>query len=210
MTISDILSNNEFKKLIQGTEPLTAAEKLEYDAWEHAHRVFLLEELAKEYDITEESLPVRDVGEDSPGEDEVWVWNDEKWEDNDPPVGWHKTSMYGGYGKGDDAYCNWWHEPVCGRCGGNPYWLPGETREEDLPDLVPLFENLSRLSKEAKNRVNAKHPPYKGRTPGFASVFMGALPIIPLFDKEAFDKWKAADDAYKAKVAQRAKEKYGI
>jgi hypothetical protein len=86
----------------------------------------------------------------------------------------------------------------------------GLNETENLPDLVPLLENLSRLSEKARNKVKVRLPPYEGQTPGLASVFMDALPIIPLFDKEAFDKWKAADDAYKAKVAQRAKERYGV
>jgi len=206
-----ILPDNGIRRLIQGDKPLTAEEKLEYDAWQYAHKFFLAEELAKEHDVVEDNLPVKNVGVDAPGESEVWVWNDdEPNDDGDPTVGWHRTSMYGGYGEGEDAYCNWWHEPVCGRCGGNPYWLPGEMDEKDLPDLAPLFENISRLSSEAKVRVNERLPKFEGRSPSMVSMFMEAFPVVPLFDREAFDKWKAADDAYKAKVGCLAREKYGV
>lgn len=193
----------------QDEESLTEEEQIEYDAYQYASRAIIAEEMAKEYDLAEEAVPAYDVGIDDPGESEVWVWNSEVWSDGSPSIGWHKTSMHSCYGKGDDAYCNWWNEPVGGRTGRNPYWLPGDLPECDLPDLVPVFEELARLSREAHDRASARMPEYKGRTPPLYSVLTRAMPLMKFFASQGeADEAARVRDARQAKVEELARTKY--
>lgn len=105
-------------------------------------------------------LPFRILYVEHPADgEEVWVFEEEDWEGS-AGIGWHKTSMYGGYGK-DNIGCNWWNEPVCGRCGGNPCWLPGEILESELPKdmnawLAIRDEADRRVTKIVEKEVGSK------------------------------------------------------
>lgn len=81
--------------------------------------------------------------------------------ETDIPVGWHQASMYGGYGP-DSSCSNWWSEPVCGRCGGNPVWLPIGS---DLPDPEKVMQLLNDRYITIENMVKEAVPEFKGRKP---------------------------------------------
>jgi hypothetical protein len=181
-------------------------EELEWDAWNYAFDKIKKEELAKFYDQAEEDLPVNDAGVVMPEDGEVvWVWNDE--ESDDLKIGWHQTTIHNTYGSGDNAYCNWWNEPIGGRCGRNPYWLPGDTRQEDLPDMDPLLSGIYDLAVEADVRARDRIPSCEGKRPSMTDLFSRAFEPIPLFDEEKRKAWEDRKNKRELEVRKRA-EKY--
>lgn len=185
------MTDQTLKEYLESATPPHDMER--YDAWVHV-RTAIATKVRSEVMAPENlNLPFQIVGINPPpvwmGED-VWVWEDEDW-DGGAGIGWHRTSMYGGYA-GANAGSNWWNEPVCGRCLENPYWVPGNVTRDQLPDMSkdgPGKRRLAEMEAECKRRVKELTLPCPlPRPPHPVEYFMWSTRKLGMAAGEAVNK----------------------